>query len=101
MDTQNSWLLNELHKDAKKFNEVLTAEARKLKRSLNAAHSDDDKHKALFTYYRKFYTMTLTKNCQAVGMNKSPARDMILDYPWKELNLDRIFCLKVWEKINH
>jgi hypothetical protein len=101
MEIPQDWHLNNQHRDAKKYNEMLSAQARKLSRALAEATSDDDKHAAVYNYYRKFYTLTLTKSCQEAGVNKSPARDMILDYPWKDLNLDRIFCLKIWEKINH
>jgi hypothetical protein len=55
----------------------------------------------VYAYYRKYYTLTLCKSCLQAGINKSPTRDIILDFPWKELKQNRFFCLKIWEKINH
>lgn len=88
------------NKDSKNLNEQVLALARKLKNELAQAKSDEEKYTALYSYYRKYFTLTLKKkNCLA-GINSSPTRDIILDYPWKDLELDRFFCLKVWEKIN-
>ncbi len=101
MEVPVDWQLNNEHREARKYNEMLSAQARKLQRTLSESRTNEQKHAAVYTYYRKFYTLTLTKTSQEAGVNKSPARDMILDFPWKELNLDRIFCLKIWEKINH
>lgn len=89
------------HKESKKLNEQMQAHGRKLESALKDAHSTDDKYQAVYTYYRKYYTITLCKTCVAAGINKSPTRDIILDYPWKDLKQDRFFCLKIWEKINH
>ncbi len=101
MSVPSDWHLNGEHKEARKYNEMISALARRLQKAIFEATTDEEKHAAVFSYYRKFYTLTLTKSSQEAGVNKSPARDMILDYPWKDLNLDRIFCLKLWEKINH
>ena len=92
--------LNQEMKESKKLLDMVITEATKLKKNLVNATSNEDKHQALYAYYRKYFTLTLNKKyCQA-GINSSPTRDIILDYPWKDLNLDRFFCLKVWEKIN-
>lgn len=95
------WHLNDEHKDARKLNEMITAQAKRLHKAVLEADTDEKKHEAVFTYYRKYYTLTLTKTNLEAGINKSPARDIILDYPWKDLNLNRFQCLKIWEKINH
>lgn len=89
------------HKESKKLKEMMEGHARKLKRALEGAVSDQDKYAAVYAFYRKYYTLTLCKTCLAAGINKSPTRDIILDFPWKDLKQDRIFCLKIWEKINH
>ncbi|MFL5786192.1 MAG: hypothetical protein ACJ76H_16355 [Bacteriovoracaceae bacterium] len=89
------------HKETKKLTEMMEAHAKKLGRALSEAHSNEDKYNAVYAFYRKYYTLTLCKTCVQAGINKSPTRDIILDFPWKDLNQDRIFCLKIWEKINH
>lgn len=89
------------HKESKKLMEMMEAHGRKLQKALQTSKSDQDKYQAVYAFYRKYYTLTLCKTCVAAGINKSPTRDIILDFPWKDLNQDRIFCLKIWEKINH
>lgn len=92
--------LNPEMKESKKLIDMVMAEANRLKKNLATAETNEDKYQALYAYYRKYFTLTLNKKyCQA-GINSSPTRDIILDYPWKDLELDRFFCLKVWEKIN-
>jgi hypothetical protein len=93
--------LNEEHKESRKLAEIMTSQAKKLKKALETAHTNDEKYAAVYAYYRKYYTLTLTKSNLEAGINKSPTRDIILDYPWKDLKQNRIFCLKIWEKINH
>ncbi len=93
--------LDPLHKESKKLTEMMEAQARRLQKALELAEKNEDKYSAVYAYYRKYYTLTLCKTCVAAGINRSPTRDVILDYPWKDLNQDRIFCLKIWEKINH
>lgn len=95
------WHLDTENKEAKKLTEIISSHARKLKKNLETAETNEEKHQAVFAYYRKYYTLTLCKSCVSAGINKSPTRDIILDYPWKELKQNRIFCLKIWEKINH
>lgn len=95
------WHLDSSHKESKKLNEMMSSHARKLEKVLKAAENKEEQYAAVFAFYRKYYTLTLCKTCLAAGINKSPTRDLILDYPWKELKQDRIFCLKIWEKINH
>ncbi len=95
------WHLDPENKDSKKLNEIVTSHARKLEKALSSAEGDEEKYQAVYAFYRKYYTLTLCKSCVAAGINKTPTRDIILDFPWKELNLNRIFCLKIWEKINH
>ncbi|MFP5384592.1 MAG: hypothetical protein ACLGHN_00840 [Bacteriovoracia bacterium] len=95
------WSLDPTNKESKKLNEMVSAHARRLHKALSAAGSKDDQYQAVYAFYRKYYTLTLCKSCVAAGINKSPTRDIILDFPWKELKQDRIFCLKIWEKINH
>lgn len=97
---QHDWHLDLENKEARALNEVVTSHARKLKKSLVGVENTEENFNAVFDYYRKYYTMTLKKSSLAAGINKSPTRDIILDYPWKELNLNRFFCLKIWEKIN-
>lgn len=89
------------HKETKKLVEMMNAQGKKLAQALGAAETKEEKYAAVYAYYRKYYTLTLCKTCVAAGINRSPTRDIILDYPWKDLNQDRIFCLKIWEKINH
>lgn len=101
MQVPADWHLNDEHKDAKKLNEMISALARRLLKAVIAAETDEQKNEAVTTYYRKYYTLTLTKANLEVGINKSPARDIILDYPWKDLQLHRFTCMKIWEKINH
>lgn len=88
------------NKESKTLNEQVASLAKKLKKEVQSAQSDEDKYNALYSYYRKYFTLTLKKKYCLAGINSSPTRDIILDYPWKDLELDRIFCLKVWEKIN-
>jgi len=95
------WLLDPENKESKKLNEILSSHAKKLQKALESSQSTEEKSQAIYAFYRKYYTLTLCKSCISAGINRSPARDFILDFPWKELSLDRIFCLKVWEKINH
>ncbi|MGE3610171.1 MAG: hypothetical protein AB7I27_11330 [Bacteriovoracaceae bacterium] len=95
------WHFEDENKDAKKLSEMISAEARRLEKAIHIAESDDEKYSAVHSFYRKYYTLTLSKSHLQAGINKSPTRDIILDFPWKELNLNRIQCLKIWEKINH
>jgi len=92
--------LDEENKDSKKLSDEISVLAKKLKKSLEIAQTKEDKYAAIFAFYRKYYTMTLNKASVSAGINKSPTRDNILDYPWKDLDQDRFFCLKIWEKIN-
>ena len=103
MDIQvpTDWHLNDENREAKRLNEMVSSLARKLLKAVAEAKDEEEKKAAVFTYYRKYYTLTLTKSNLEAGINKSPARDIILDYPWKDLNLNRFQCLKIWEKINH
>lgn len=89
------------HLESKQLNEMVTSLAKKLKVAVMNAKDEEEKKTAVAVYYRKYYTMTLTKTNLEGGINKSPTRDIILDYPWKDLNLNRFQCLKIWEKINH
>lgn len=89
------------NKESKKLTEIMLSHARKLGRVLEEAETTEEKYAAVYAYYRKYYTLTLCKSCVQAGINKSPTRDIILDFPWKELKQNRIFCLKIWEKINH
>lgn len=100
MQIPTDWGLDPENKESKKLNEIMSSHARKLAKSLEKASGNDEKSAALHAFYRKFYTLTLCKSCVAAGINRHPARDFILDFPWKELKLDRFFCLKLWEKIN-
>jgi hypothetical protein len=89
------------NKDAKKLNEIMLSYAKKLQKELALAETREDKYAAIFSYYRKYYTLTLNKTHLEAGINKSPTRDIILDIPWKDFKQNRFFCLKIWEKINH
>ena len=95
------WQLDLEDREAKKLDEIVSSYARKLQKALEAAEDLDAKYAAVFAFYRKYYTMTLNKTSVAAGINRSPTRDIILDYPWKDLKQSRFFCLKIWEKINH
>lgn len=101
MTIPNEWHLDPENKETKKLNDIVTSHAKKLHNSLDMATTKDDKYQAIYAFYRKYYTLTLCKSCISAGINKSPTRDIILDFPWKDLKQDRIFCLKIWEKINH
>lgn len=101
MTNSQEFHLDPENKESKKLTEIISSHARKLKKNLEIAATTEEKYQAVFAYYRKYYTLTLCKSCVLAGINKSPTRDIILDYPWKELNQNRIFCLKIWEKINH
>lgn len=101
MAIPGDWQLDPDHKESKKLNEIVTSHVRKMERALTEAKTTEQKYAAVYAFYRKYYTLTLCKTCVAAGINKSPTRDIILDVPWKELKQDRIFCLKIWEKINH
>jgi len=101
MQLPEEWHLDPEHKDSKKLIEMVGAHARRLEKALQQATTNEEKYQAVFAFYRKYYTLTLCKSCVAAGINRSPTRDIILDLPWKELKQDRIFCLKIWEKINH
>lgn len=100
MEIPSDWSLDPENKESKKLNEIVSSHARKLSKALMTAETKDDKYAAVFTFYRKFYTLTLCKSCVSAGINRHPTRDIILDFPWKELDQDRFFCLKIWEKIN-
>lgn len=93
--------LDPTHKESKKLQEMIDAEGRKLARALAEAHEKEEKYAAVFKFYRRYYQLTLKKESVAAGINSSPTRDIILDFPWKDLKQDRFFCLKIWEKINH
>jgi hypothetical protein len=95
------WHLDPENKESKKLNDLLTTHAKRLQKNLTNVTDKELKYAAVFAFYRKYYTLTLCKSCVAAGVNRHPARDFILDFPWKELKQDRIFCLKIWEKINH
>ena len=101
MEVPQEWHLDPENKESKKLNEIIASHARKLGKALMTAETNDEKYAAVFAYYRKYYTLTLCKSCVSAGINRSPTRDIILDFPWKELKQNRIFCLKIWEKINH
>lgn len=95
------WGLDPESPYSKKLNEQLSAQARRLVKSFLETHGDKEaRREVVHRYYRKFYTMTLCKSCVSAGVNSSPARDRVLDFPWLELEEDRFMCLKVWEKIN-
>jgi len=95
------WGLDPTAPHSKQLNEQLGALARRLVKTFHETSGDKEaRRQAVSRYYRKFYTMTLCKSCVAAGVNSSPARDRILDFPWWELEEDRFMCLKVWEKIN-
>lgn len=89
------------NKQSKKLTEIMMSHVKKLTKALETAETTEEKYAAVFSYYRKYYTLTLCKSCVLAGINKSPTRDIILDIPWKDLKQNRFFCLKIWEKINH
>lgn len=101
MTIEQDWHLNNENKDARKLNEIVTSLAKKLKTAVMNAKDEEEKKTAVAVYYRKYYTLTLTKINLEAGINKSPTRDIILDYPWKDLSINRFQCMKIWEKINH
>lgn len=96
-----NWEFDLSLKEAKKLDEMISAQAKKLKAAVTLTANEAEKLEAVFKYYRNYYKLTLTKNYVEAGINKSPTRDIILDYPWKDLSLNRFQCLKIWEKINH
>ena len=101
MKNNHNWALNAEDKTSKKLIETISSLALNLEKSVLMAKAEEDKYSAVYQFYRKYYTLTLTKNYLEAGINRSPTRDLILDYPWKDLELDRFDCLKIWEKINH
>jgi hypothetical protein len=95
------WGLKSDNPHSKQLNEQLGALARRLVREFKETEGNKEaRQEAVRRFYRKFYTMTLCKSCVAAGVNSSPARDRVLDFPWWELEEDRFMCLKTWEKIN-
>jgi hypothetical protein len=95
------WGLDPTSSHSKKLNEQLGALARRLVKSYHETAGDKAaRQEVIFRFYRKFYTMTLCKSCVEAGVNRTPARDRILDFPWWELEENRFMCLKIWEKIN-
>jgi len=95
------WGLDLENPQSKQLNEQLGALARRLVKSFEETAGDEEgRRQAVIRYYRKFYTMTLCKSCVKAGVNSSPARDRILEFPWWELEEDRFMCLKALEKIN-
>lgn len=101
MNLTTDWKLDPENRDSKKLNDIITAHAKKLYSLVLESRDEEIRYQGVYAFYRKYYTLTLCKSCLNVGINKSPTRDIILDFPWKELKLDRIRCLKIWEKINH
>jgi hypothetical protein len=101
MSTLNRWSIISDDKIAKKLIETISSLAIKLEEAVATAKNEEEKYDAVFQFYRKYYKLILTKINLEAGINRSPTRDLILDYPWKDLNLDRFDCLKIWEKINH
>ena len=101
MRSHQTWSLNSEDKNAKKLIVTISSLAQNLEKSILTAKDEEDKYSAVYQFYRKYYTLTLTKTNLEAGINRSPTRDLILDYPWKDLKLDRFDCLKIWEKINH
>ena len=101
MDIPSDWHLDPEHKETKKLNEMIASQVRKLEKALLQAQTTEEKYAAVYAFYRKYFTITLNKEYVAAGINRSPTRDIILDIPWKDLKQNRIFCLKIWEKINH
>lgn len=88
------------HPHSKKLNDMMGGQARKLARFLREETAKDKRQQAIYAFYRKYYALTLCKSCVAVGINRNPARDRILDFPWKDLEENRILCRQIWEKIN-
>lgn len=101
MTSLPDWQLDPENKETNKLNDLLNSQAKKLALSIAESNSDVMREAAVYSYYRKYYALTLNKSSLSAGINRSPTRDIVLDYPWKDLNLNRIFCLKIWEKINH
>lgn len=102
-DIPSDWGLDDpTHPVSLKMNDVLGGLARKLVKALRETDKKDKelRKKAVYSFYRKYYTITLCKSCVAVGVNSNPARDRILDFPWKDLGEHRITCRQLWEKIN-
>lgn len=102
-DIPTDWgLTPSTHPHSLKLNDVMGGQARKLVRTLRELDKDDKeaRKKAVHAFYRKYYTLTLCKSCVSVGINSNPARDRILDFPWKDLDEHRITCRQLWEKIN-
>ena len=86
---------------ARKYAEMISSQARRLARELAQNVDDQEKQKKIITnYYKKFLTMILTKESKSIGINKSPTRDYILDYPWIVCGMDRFMCSKIWDKVD-
>lgn len=83
-----------------KISHILTSMCRELSLEIKKCDDKEKKKKCVHRYYRKYYTLTLNKTYQSIGINRSPTRDIFLDYPWKDCEMNRVECLKIWEKIN-
>ena len=86
IEIPTEWSLDPENKESKKLNEIVSSHARKLMKALEKSEADEEKYAALFSYYRKFYTLTLCKSCLAAGINKSPARDSRLKLQTPAIN---------------
>ncbi len=96
-----NWELHEPHLAVtQKVIHILNSLCRELSTQIKKTTDKELKKKAVHRYYRRYYTLTLSKTYQAIGLNQSPTRDIFLDYPWKECDMNRVECLKIWEKIN-
>jgi hypothetical protein len=100
-DIPTDWGLTPLeHPQSKKINDVLGGQARRLAKLLRETPDKEKRKQAVHAFYRKYYALTLNKSYVEVGVSRNPARDRILDFPWKDLEENRIICRQLWEKIN-
>jgi len=95
-----SWGLKPDDPGSRQLIEIINSKTKKLKHDLLKAQSADEKFQLVFKFYRFYFTQCLSKEMMKLGLHKSPTRDYLLDFPWKECEQDRFFCLKIWEKIN-
>lgn len=84
-----------------KVRDELNLLCKRVVKDLQSTKDEEEKKKSVYKYYRRYYAMTLNKNYQQSGFHRSPTRDHFLDFPWKNGNIKRFDCLKIWEKICH
>lgn len=63
--------------EARRLNDLINSYARKIKKDLAGTTVKKEKREIIYAYYRRFYTLTLSKSYLKVGINKTPTRETI------------------------